>query len=179
MNPTGSTAAENWNLRDPAQLLATGFGVGLLPKAPGTWGSLFALPAAWGIVAATGQPGLALAAAYALFGNAGLALAAAGVFVLGIWAAGACVEKQGIQDPSPVVIDEIAGQWAVLVLVPMDLIHYGVGFVLFRAFDILKPWPVGWADREIKGGLGIMLDDALAAGYAAAVLWGVAWAMAG
>ena len=165
MNPTGSTAAENWNLRDPAQLLATGFGVGLLPKAPGTWGSLFALPAAWGIVAATGQPGLALAAA--------------GVFVLGIWAAGACVEKQGIQDPSPVVIDEIAGQWAVLVLVPMDLIHYGVGFVLFRAFDILKPWPVGWADREIKGGLGIMLDDALVAGYAAAVLWGVAWAMAG
>jgi phosphatidylglycerophosphatase A len=108
-----------------------------------------------------------------------LALAAAGVFVLGIWAAGACVEKQGIQDPGPVVIDEIAGQWAVLVLVPMDLIHYGVGFVLFRAFDILKPWPVGWADREIKGGLGIMLDDALAAGYAAAVLWGVAWAMAG
>ena len=51
--------------------------------------------------------------------------------------------------------------------------------VLFRVFDILKPWPVGWADRKIKGGLGIMLDDALAAGYAAAVLWGVAWAMAG
>lgn len=165
MNPTGPAAAENWNLRDPAVLLATGFGVGLLPKAPGTWGSLFALPAAWGIVAATGQPGLALAAA--------------GVFVVGIWAAGACVEKQGIQDPGPVVIDEIAGQWAALLLVPVDLIHYAVGFVLFRAFDILKPWPVGWADREIKGGLGIMLDDALAAAYAAAVLWGVAWAMGG
>ncbi len=165
MNPTGPATAENWNLRDPAQLLATGFGVGLLPKAPGTWGSLFALPAAWGIVAAAGQPGLVLAAA--------------GVFVLGIWAAGACVEKKGIQDPGPVVIDEIAGQWAVLLFVPVDLIHYGVGFVLFRAFDILKPWPVGWADREIKGGLGIMLDDALAAGYAAAVLWGVAWAMGG
>ena len=163
MNPTGSTAAENWNLRDPAQLLATGFGVGLLPKAPGTWGSLFALPAAWGIAAAAGQ--------------SGLALAAAGVFVLGIWAAGACVEKQGIQDPSPVVIDEIAGQWAALLLVPVDFIHYGVGFVLFRAFYILKPWPVGWADREVKGGLGSMLDDALAAAYAATVLWGVAWVM--
>jgi phosphatidylglycerophosphatase A len=163
MNPNASAAAENWNLRDPAQLLATGFGVGLLPVVPGTWASLFALPAAWGIITLAGQ--------------AGLAIAAASAFVIGIWAAGACVEKQGIPDPGPVVIDEIAGQWAVLLFVPVDLIHYGIGFVLFRAFDIFKPWPVGWADREVKGGLGIMLDDVLAAVYAALVLWGVAWVM--
>ena len=65
-----------------------------------------------------------------------------------------------------------AGQWLVLAAVPgPDLITYGAGFVLFRIFDILKPWPVGWADQNIKGGLGIMVDDLLAAGYAAALLW--------
>jgi phosphatidylglycerophosphatase A len=156
---------QKWTLRDPAVFLATGFGAGLLPKAPGTWGSLFALPVAWLIFEASGRVGLAGAAALA--------------FAVGIWASEVCVRKYATEDPKQVVIDEIAGQWAVLLFVPMDLIHYGVGFILFRAFDILKPWPVGWADREVKGGLGIMLDDALAAAYAIAVLWGVAWIMGG
>ena len=88
------------------------------------------------------------------------------------------MSRRDMDEPrSGLHIDEIAGQWAVLLFVPVDLIHYGIGFVLFRAFDIFKPWPVGWADREVKGGLGIMLDDVLAAVYAALVLWGVAWVM--
>ena len=157
--------SKEWNLAQPAVFLATGFGAGLLPRAPGTWGSLLAVGLAWGIVHLWGT--LALAA--------GVVLA----FAVGVWVSGVCIEKYGGEDPKQVVIDEIAGQWAVLLFVPLDLIHYGVGFVLFRVFDIFKPWPVSWADREIKGGLGVMADDALAAAYAAAVLWGVAWVMGG
>ena len=79
MNQTGPPAAENWNLRDPAQLLATGFGVGLLPVAPGTWGSLAALPAAWVIFGTAGRAGLAAAAVIA--------------FAVGLWASGVCLGK--------------------------------------------------------------------------------------
>lgn len=153
------TAAPAWNWRNPAQLLATGFGIGLLPVAPGTWASLAALPAAW-LIAGAG-------------GRAGLALAALAAFLVGVWAAGACVRQMGDGDPDPrrVVIDEIAGQWLTLLAVEPGLVHYAIGFVLFRAFDILKPWPVDWADRRIKGGLGIMLDDVLAAVYAGGALY--------
>jgi phosphatidylglycerophosphatase A len=71
------------------------------------------------------------------------------------------------------VIDEIAGQWLVLVPAPLDPLAYTLAFLLFRFFDIWKPWPVRWADRRVKGGLGIMLDDLLAAVYAAALLSGL------
>ena len=150
---------QKWTLRDPAVFLATGFGAGLLPKAPGTWGSLFALPVAWLIFEASGRVGLAGAAALA--------------FAVGIWASEVCVRKYASEDPKQVVIDEIAGQWLVLLVVTPGWLAYMLGFALFRAFDILKPWPVSWADREIKGGLGVMLDDVLAAGYAAAVLYAI------
>lgn len=150
------SAAGRWDLRDPAVLLATGFGLGLLPVAPGTWASLAALPAAWGIVEAAGRPGLAIAAVAA--------------FIAGLWAAESCVRGRGQEDPAPVVIDEIAGQWLVLVAVIPDPIQYGLGFALFRAFDILKPWPVSWADRAVRGGVGVMLDDVLAAAYAVLAL---------
>ena len=68
------------------------------------------------------------------------------------------------------VIDEVAGQWLTLVVVPPDLFYYGLGFLLFRIFDIVKPWPAGALDRHVKGGLGIMLDDIAAAIYAGACL---------
>lgn len=152
-----TSSGPEWNLRDPSVLLATGFGVGLLPKAPGTWGSLLAVAMAWEIAGS--------------FGNVGLALAGLGAFAVGVRVANDCVRKFKIEDPKQVVIDEIAGQWLVLAVAPgPDLIAYGVGFILFRIFDILKPWPIGWADRKIKGGFGIMVDDILAAGYAAALL---------
>ncbi len=162
---SASSSGKDWNLAHPAVFLATGFGAGLLRPAPGTWGSLLALGLAWGIVH--------------LWGPLALATGAALAFAVGVWASSVCIEKYEGEDPKQVVIDEIAGQWLVLLFVPMDLIHYGVGFVMFRAFDIFKPWPVSWADRTIKGGLGVMVDDILAAVYAIIVFHGVAWVMGG
>jgi phosphatidylglycerophosphatase A len=143
-------------LGHPAVLLGTWFGAGLLPLAPGTWGSLAALPFAWAIES--------------LLGAAGLAFAAAVVFTLGWWATAIVAKESGLNDPGAIVIDEVAAQWLVLSAAPLDPLAYALGFLLFRIFDIWKPWPVGWADRRLHGGLGIMLDDVLAAVYAALAL---------
>ncbi|MFQ5533221.1 MAG: phosphatidylglycerophosphatase A [Sphingomonadales bacterium] len=135
----------------PATLAATWFGVGLLPKAPGTWGSLAALPIAWII--------------QSQFGPEGLSTAILLLFALGWWAAGRYERLAGQKDSSEIVIDEVVGQWLVLLFVPPDIILYALGFVLFRVADIFKPWPVNLADRAIEGGLGVMVDDVLAALY--------------
>jgi phosphatidylglycerophosphatase A len=145
--------------RHPAVLLATWFGIGLLPTAPGSWASLAALPVAWGI--------------RSLFGLAGLAAAALVAFFIGWWAAGVVAKASALDDPGAVVIDEVAGQWAVLSASPPEPLVYALAFVLFRVFDTWKPWPVGWADRHVTGGLGIVLDDLLAALYAILVLSGL------
>lgn len=137
---------------DPVALVATWFGSGLLPKAPGTWGSLAALP-----------PALLLAW---LGGPAALVVGAALAFLLGIPAASRYAAAKGKEDPSEVVIDEVAAQWLVLAIMPLTPVAWGAGFLLFRFFDVLKPWPVSLADRKLKGGLGIMLDDIVAAAYA-------------
>ncbi len=142
-------------LNSPAILIATWFGSGLLPKAPGTWGSLAALPFAWTIHALLGWPGLALATVV--------------VFFIGIWASNGYIRRLGGDDPGAVVVDEVAGQW--LTLIPAayfmpnnpDFLVYVIAFVLFRLADIFKPWPASWADKNIKGGLGIMVDDIVAA----------------
>jgi phosphatidylglycerophosphatase A len=140
----------------PAVLLATWFGAGLLPVTPGSWGALAALPVGWVIETFWGAPGLAIAAAI--------------VFIAGWWAAAIVAKASGIEDPGAIVIDEVAAQWLVLLAAPRDPPAWALAFLLFRIFDIWKPWPVRWADRHIHGGLGIMLDDLLAAGYAALVL---------
>ncbi len=160
---TGSALPAGLGFGHPAVLLGTWFGVGLLPRAPGTWGSLAALPFAWGLRQGLGTPGLAIAAVV--------------LFAAGVWAAGVYVRHSGREDPGAVVIDEVVGQWLVLLVVPPDAFLYAVGFVLFRIADIAKPWPVSWADRSLKGGLGVMLDDVLAALYAGAALYGLAMAM--
>lgn len=149
----------------PASLVATVFGAGLSPVAPGTVGSLVALPLAW-LLHWAGGPGL-------------LVLGVVVVFFAGWWAAGVYGERVGVADSSAIVIDEVAGQWLVLAAVPLDLIYFAIGFALFRLFDIVKPWPVGWADRRIKGGLGVMLDDVLAGIYGAAILLLVLWFVEG
>ena len=141
-------------------LIATWFGVGLVPGAPGTAGSLAALPFAWAI------------ATY--LGPLGLAVAVAAAFVAGVWASGRYARKRGVADPGAVVIDEVAGQWLALVLVPPSLVNYAIGFALFRLFDVIKPWPISALDRGVKGGLGVMLDDLLAGALAAILLWN-AW----
>jgi phosphatidylglycerophosphatase A len=142
--------------RPAAALLATWFGVGLIPIAPGTWGSLAALPLAWVI--------------RSLWGTISLAIAIAIVFFAGWWAAATVTKASAIKDPGAVVIDEVAGQWLVLLAAPRDPLAWVLAFSLFRIFDIWKPWPVRWADRNITGGLGVMLDDLLAAVYAALAL---------
>jgi phosphatidylglycerophosphatase A len=119
---------------------------------PGSWGSLAALPCAWAISN--------------LWGVAGLAAAAGIIFAAGCWAAGEVARASAVADPPIVVIDEVAAQWLVLLPAHLDLFSYALAFLLFRFFDIWKPWPVSWADRNIKGGFGIMLDDLLAAIYA-------------
>ncbi len=143
-----------------AALIATWFGVGLLPGAPGTFGSLAALPFAWAIATYLGLLGLAIAIAI--------------VFVAGVWAAGRYARARGVADPGSIVVDEVAGQWLALVLVPPDPIAYAIGFALFRAFDVIKPWPISALDRRVKGGFGVMLDDLFAGAIAAILLWN-AW----
>ncbi len=142
--------------RPVIRLLCSWFGAGWLPKAPGSWGSLAALPFA-ALLAWAGGPILLGSAALLLFG-------------LGWWCSEIAVRDESEDDPGWIVIDEVVGQWLTLLLTPPGWLGYAVGFALFRLFDIKKPWPVDWADRHVKGGLGIMLDDVLAALYAASLL---------
>lgn len=168
--PSGTFGAAALPWWHPAALIATVGGVGHLRPAPGTWGSLAALPPAWLLTT--------------MMGTSGLAAATLIVSVVGIWASAVYVRRTGLQDPSVIVVDEVAGQWLTLLAVPVDPLAYGLGFVLFRIFDVLKPWPVSWADRRVKGGLGVVLDDLLAgllAGAIAWLLWNVltAWGVSG
>jgi phosphatidylglycerophosphatase A len=110
-----------------------------------------------------------------LSGPFGLLLATAAVFVIGLWAAHSYEQVAAIKDPGAIVIDEVAGQW--LALIPAGLNPVGVvlAFILFRAFDVTKPWPVGWADRHLKGAFGIMADDIIAGLYAAVLVYALLW----
>jgi len=137
--------------------LATWFGAGLLPRAPGTWGSLAALPLAWGLVT-LGGPWLLLAATSA-------------VVAAGLWASARYMAAVGVDDPAAICIDEVVGQWLTLMVAPLDPIAYGLGFLLFRIADMVKPWPASWVDRAIGGPIGVMLDDMIAALYAGVTLF--------
>jgi phosphatidylglycerophosphatase A len=139
-------------LSHPAALIAIGCGIGLLRLAPGTWASLAALPCGWLLMTE--------------FGIAGPLVAAGIAFVAGCWASGRVAEASGVFDPGFVVIDEIAAQLLILAATPLDSRFYLAAFLLFRLFDIWKPFPIDWLDRHIKGGFGIMLDDVAAAFYA-------------
>jgi len=149
-------------------IIATWFGSGLLPKAPGTWGSLAAIPFAYLFSIYT--------CPYAqLFGITVL-------FFIGIWASDKIEESAQIKDPGFIVVDEVVGQW--MALLPLPFLYtiidtnsfylYSVpiavaGFLAFRLFDIWKPWPVNYADKNIPGGYGIMFDDVIAGMYALVV----------
>jgi len=137
-----------------------------MKPAPGTWGSLGALPVGLIVFGATGLTGLGMAIL--------------GVFFIGVWAANRFDAAQGTHDSKMIVIDEVAGQW--IALLPalyfwgMNPVMLLIGFVLFRFFDILKPWPVCFFDQNISGGLGVMLDDVAAGLYAAVVFIGMYYA---
>lgn len=143
-----------------AALLATVFGVGRAPVAPGTVASAVALPFAWLILWKLGPVALVVAS-----------LAA---YLIGVWSTDVYARKSGKDDPSECVIDEVAGQWLACAAAPLSLAGFAVAFALFRVFDITKLWPVSEGEK-LPGGWGIMTDDmiagALAAGLIAAARW--------
>ncbi|MEO8384966.1 MAG: phosphatidylglycerophosphatase A [Betaproteobacteria bacterium] len=136
-------------LKHPAHLIAFGFGAGLIPKAPGTWGTLVAIPFYFLALRLGGTP-MVLACAFAFF-------------FIGIWASSVTGRNLGVADYGGIVVDEIAAFVLVLAFTPAGLNWLVVAFVLFRIFDIVKPWPISYFDRTLKGGFGVMFDDLLAA----------------
>lgn len=142
-------------LSDPVLFLAFGFGSGLAKKAPGTCGTLAAVP---------------LYCLVAQSGNIAYSVITLAVSLVGIWICGQAAEKLGEHDFNGIVWDEIAGYLISLWLIPFSWKAAILGFVLFRFFDIVKPWPIKWADRKVQGGLGIMLDDILAGVFANLIL---------
>lgn len=143
----------------PAVILSTWFGSGYLRPAPGTWGTLAALPFAWGI--------------HYLGGQAGLAVCALLAYAIGTWSAHVYSRLTDSHDASEVVIDEVAGVWLAFAFVPLSFVGLVIAFLLFRIADILKPWPASWADRSLGGGFGIMTDDMIAGLYAGGVTYAI------
>lgn len=149
-------------LSSPTHFLAFGFGAGLAPIGPGTFGTLVAIP-----IYLLMQP---LSLAWYL-------LLVALISVFGIWLCGASATKLGLKDPGGIVWDEIAGFLVTMTLAPQGWQWIAIGFVLFRIFDIWKPWPILRIDQKVEGGLGIMLDDIIAGLYALIVLQVLAYTM--
>jgi len=143
-------------LRDPAHLLAFGFGAGLVPGAPGTAGTLLAFPLYWLL-----QPRLSKIEFLVLL---------AVMFVAGIWACGKTGRALGMADHGGMVWDEVVAFLLVLFFTPDTLYWQAWAFLLFRLFDILKPQPIRYYDRTFKSGFGVMLDDLIAAFYTLLVL---------
>jgi len=141
--------------QNPIYFIAFGFGSGLMPIAPGTWGTLAAIPI------------------YLLIANSSwwlyllLTLAA---FIFGVYVCDKVSTEMKVHDYSGIVWDEVVGYMLTMFLVPLNLAWMIIGFLLFRLFDIWKPQPIGFVDKHVKGGLGIMLDDVLAAIPAWAIL---------
>ena len=144
-------------LVNPVQLLAFGFGSGLSKKAPGTMGTLLAIPFYYCLIQF-----------YADFYLPVLLL----VVISGIWICGKAAEDIGVHDHGGIVWDEIAGYLLTMYWVGFSWQNVLIGFVLFRIFDIAKPWPINWLDKKVKGGFGIMVDDLLAGLMSAACLYG-------
>ena len=145
-----------WVFRSPLRILAFGLGSGLLRPAPGTWGTLCGW-LLWVLIVAR-LPDTAIAAVLA------------GGFALGCWACQRAGREMGAPDHGGMVWDEIIAFWLVLWLTPASGWAQFVAFVLFRAFDIIKPPPVRYFDRHFKNGFGVMLDDLLAAAYSLLVM---------
>jgi len=147
-------------LTDPVHFLAFGFGTGLSPWAPGTVGSFPGMLLFW----LTLDLGL-----YVQLGIAAVLIAA------GIWLCGESARRIGVHDHGGIVWDEIAGMYVTLFLAPVSIAGFAGAFLLFRLFDIVKPWPIRDLDHRLRGGLGIMLDDLAAALYALILLALYGW----
>lgn len=141
----------NFNLRDPIQLLAVGFGSGLAPKAPGTCGTIAAIPFF-----------LLLSLLAPLY----YAVVVAVLSIAGIYICEKAAKASGVHDHGSIVWDEFIGYFVTMFMIPVSWQSVLVGFILFRFFDILKPWPISLADKKLDGGFGIMFDDIIAGLFA-------------
>lgn len=134
-------------LKDPVVFIALGLGSGLSPKAPGTAGTLMTVP----LVYFLQQQSLLIYVLVTLF-----------VLLTGSWVCGYAAKKLQVHDHSAIVYDEVAGFLITMFMMPADWKLMLVGFILFRFFDAVKPWPISWCDKNIHGGFGIMFDDVVA-----------------
>lgn len=144
-------------IRHPVMFLGFGFGSGLIAKGPGTLGTLV---------------GMLVFIPILLWNE----LAAWGLFLfsllVGSYVCGESARRIGVHDHGGIVWDEFAGVWLVILTLPeQGWLYWGLAFILFRVFDIAKPWPISWADQKVAGGVGIMLDDIIAACYAIIIIW--------
>jgi phosphatidylglycerophosphatase A len=146
-----------FDITQPIQFLALGFGSGLAPKAPGTFGTLAAIPFFLLLIMLMPTP-LPYALSVIVLGLAG------------IYICGKAAEDVGVHDHPAIVWDEFIGFFITMFMVPVSWQSIFVGFILFRVFDILKPWPISFIDKKMTGGLGIMLDDVLAGIFALIIM---------
>jgi phosphatidylglycerophosphatase A len=146
-----SKSTENFRMANPIHFLALGFGSGLLPKAPGTFGTIAAIPLYL----------LLVPSSFITYLSIVIVMSVAGIYICG-----KAAEDAGVHDHGAIVWDEIVGFLITMSMVPLSWQSVVVGFILFRVFDIFKPWPISFLDKNVHGGLGIMADDILA-GFAA------------
>lgn len=161
---TTTLALEAKHLRDPMVFWASAGGLGFLPRAPGTWGSMAAVVMWWLLLADMPTDlQLAVCAVY---------------FFLSWWCSYLIGQRYEVSDAPQIVADEVVGMWVALALLPAVWWLVLLAFVGFRWLDIVKPDPIGWLDREVKGGLGVMLDDLVAGLAVGSVLYLSIWGLA-
>jgi len=148
-------ALSKLSLKNPIHFLALGFGSGLAPKAPGTFGTLAALPLYFLMMHLSLPVFIALTLV---------------ITIVGFWICDIAAKDMQVHDHGAIVWDEVAGMLITMIAAPVGLLPLVVGFALFRFFDIIKPWPIKLLDRHVKGGFGIMIDDVLAGVFAAICL---------
>ena len=149
----------NFKLSNPVHFLALGFGSGLIKPAPGTWGTLAAVPVY-----------LLMLYAFPLGLHSYIAVLFVS-FIVGVYLCGKTADDVGVHDHGAIVWDEFVGFWITMTLIPFSWSNLILGFALFRLFDIVKPWPIKLLDKHVHGGFGIMIDDVLAGVFAWVILY--------
>lgn len=151
--------AVKFKISNPVHFLALGFGSGLIKPAPGTWGTLSAVPLYYLLMQFMNSASISYFVVILLS------------FVVGIYLCGKTATDVGVHDHGAIVWDEIVGFLITMALVPLSWVNIVAGFVLFRIFDIIKPWPIKLLDKHVHGGFGIMIDDVLAGVFAWILLY--------
>ena len=150
------------DFKHPATWAATWFGTGLIQPAPGTWGTIGAVPFGIILMMIGGTPALIIASII--------------VFIVGLWAAKHFERMVREKDSGMIVIDEVVGLWIAFIPALLTPASIGIAFLLFRFFDIIKPFPISWLDKRVNGAFGVMIDDVLAGVFAAFVMIGLRYA---